>query len=503
MTSEELANLQFHTEHLALALIRETSPDGVIRTRLPDGSFGPDVPATHHLLEVLAALDGKVFSDGIATGTHWLMDPRNGIAGQPFALDSFALSAERTAASEALLRSGIADRQLPDGSIPVFCAYLPGGDYFSTLWSLKVLGRYSAVAFATEIEMALNYLEQRRTVGLTSRSQLGFFGLLLAQHRPERRELLRAIAEELQASLALPTEDEQQLPMIERLFLIEDLLAIDDAIGGLGAEIDRCLADVFELQGAPKGIPAPLLRTRQAYGDSLFIETLARGVMVGILRLRKAGTGTLALMVNRLVHSDYRETRYKALQSSAALREFLERYGHIHAAFQPYNSKLEEALDQHPFSRSIFLMMPFDSDLGYRKLTEVIKAACEARGYRAVRVDDPDRRFEATLWDNLIVNMLSCRFGIAIYISEPAPRIPGQEEKLFHNPNVALEFGFFKSRGQEVLLLKDKESKLPTDLQGFLWEEFSIKNPDTSVPEPLARWLDGLDRQLAAEAADG
>src|SRR6202008_3627933 len=108
-----------------------------------------------------------------------------------------------------------------------------------------------------------------------------------------------------------------------------------------------------------------------------------------------------------LVHSDYRNVRYQLLQTSAGLREFLERYGSIHGAFAHYNDRLEQAWEQQPFDKTFFLMMPFRPDVRYRSLTSVIKNVCENAGFKAIRVDDPDRRFAETLWDNLIVNMLS------------------------------------------------------------------------------------------------
>src|ERR1700741_3260751 len=165
MSSLQLQNLRTITEQLSLALIREANSDGVIRTPNADGTVGVDIPATHHLVEVLERLDRDIFWDGIEAGVYWLANADKGVSDHPFALDSLAILVHGQADHEALFRSAVADRQLKDGSIPVFTAYLPGGDYFSTLWATKVLSRYSPQAFASEIDRALNYLISRREIG--------------------------------------------------------------------------------------------------------------------------------------------------------------------------------------------------------------------------------------------------------------------------------------------------------------------------------------------------
>lgn len=499
MRADQLERLRTHSEQLALSLIREANPDGVIRTPNSDGTAGPDVPATHHLIEVMAALDAEVFADGMSAAVRWLMTPENGVADHPFALDSFALVGPPSAEQHAALQLGIARHQLKDGSIPVFTAHLPGGDYFSTLWSVKVLMRCPGDAFASEISRALDYLKLRRDVGCTKASQLGFLGLLLAKLQPGETASLHEVAQRLLKFL--DSEGDAGVALLtDRLFLLEDLLAIDRVIGGLSEEIDRHLIGIYLLDEEATAIPEPIDRTRSTYSASLFLETIARCAIVGIQRCELNGDGDIALSVNRLIHSDYRNTRYKALQTSAGLRAFLERYGAIHEAFVGYNEKLEQAWVAHAFNKTIFLMMPFRADIRFRKLTEVIKLACKKHGYAAIRVDDVLRRFSDKLWDNLIINMLASKYAIAVHVSEPVvDRLKSDEMRLFANPNVALEFGFFKSRGQEVLILKDKSSTLPSDLQGHLWSEFDIDNPDTTVPHQVEMWLERIKESSSAE----
>ena len=56
-----------------------------------------------------------------------------------------------------------------------------------------------------------------------------------------------------------------------------------------------------------------------------------------------------------------------------------------------------------------------------------------------------------------------------------------------------------KSRGKRVLVLKDNKSITPSDLQGFVWKPFDIKNPDETVPPVLTDWLNGLKNENEGE----
>ena len=501
MNDEQIDRLVTHATQLALALVRETGRDGVIRTALPDGTVSVDLPATHHLIEVLATLDARIFGDCIISALRYMMEPSNLVSAHPFTMDSYALVCQRSDESSQLFREAIASHQLPDGAIPVFTAYLGGGDYFSTLWGVRILARYSREIFQPEIRRALGYLKERREIGSRRVTQLGYLGFLLADLDKDDLGTLG----EIRDRLVKCAEDGQAwngMKLIERLFILEDLLEIAEILPSdeIDVLLNREIAFLFQLDEEVLQLPKPLADARDECSDSLFLECLARATILAIKYLEGQGVTELGYAVNGLVHSDYRSTRYTALQTRTDLEALWEIYGPMHQGFSAYHEKLERAGKSSPLGRSIFLMMPFLETLEYRRLTEVIRAECAKRGLLAVRVDDPGRRFADGLWENLVINMLSCKYAIAIYVSEQVVDVTSRDApKFFHNPNVALEFGFFKSRGQEVLILKDKRSTLPTDLQGFLWSEFDIKNPDTTVPPHLSVWLD----HVVAGTAEG
>jgi predicted nucleotide-binding protein len=145
-------------------------------------------------------------------------------------------------------------------------------------------------------------------------------------------------------------------------------------------------------------------------------------------------------------------------------------------------------------------MMPFKNSLTYRSVAMAIREACEGKGFKAIRVDDHDRQFRDQLWDNLVVNMLSCKYAVAVYVSEQVvDRLDDNEPKMFPNPNVALEYGFFRSRGQAICLLKDKKSPIPSDLQGFLWNEFDIEDPKDDVITAVNLFLEKVSKEKHGE----
>lgn len=495
MNKGEIENLRSHTEQICLALIREANPDGIIRTENSDGTTSSDIPASFHLAEVLSHLSSEIFFAGVVSVGDWLMNPANGFSQHPFALNAMVLTKKKANFIQEALEKSILTKQLKDGSIPVFNSYLPGGDFFSTLWAIKILSTYSTSIFEREINLALDYLIKRKDIGYTKSSQVGFLGLLLSKIKPEDVQTIEEIGKFLVTELNKAFDDDSLL-LVDRLFILEDLLFIDSGAKKYQDIIDDNMSRIFSLSETATQLPTIIQTTRDKYSESLFLETLARCAIIGILKCQAEGINDIAYTVNQYIHNDYRDLRYKALRTTASLRAFLEKYGTIHEAFSSYNDRLELAWKLSDFDKTIFLMMPFQSDNNYRTLTATIKQICLKKNFSAIRIDDKDRQFSDRLWDNLVINMLSSKYAIAIYVSEPIVDIltKKDEVKFFANPNVALEFGFLKSRGQNILLLKDKNSPLPSDLQGFLWKEFDIKNPDTTIPKHIETWLETITK---------
>ena len=52
------------------------------------------------------------------------------------------------------------------------------------------------------------------------------------------------------------------------------------------------------------------------------------------------------------------------------------------------------------------------------KITDTIKKTLEEHGLCGWRADDPGRTLMEDIWDNIVVNMLSCKYGIAVFVDK-------------------------------------------------------------------------------------
>ncbi len=218
---------------------------------------------------------------------------------------------------------------------------------------------------------------------------------------------------------------------------------------------------------------------------------LLKAGVVAAKYLRAIDCPVPTIELNSHLHETYRQIKYLGIRTDRELKRYKTQYGSIEAEFSRYEGALKTMWQQSEaeYDTSVFLMMPFKSDMEYRVLTEEIKRVCKDNGFTAFRVDDPFRSPFDGLWDNIVANMLSCRYGISVYVSEKVHDSIEDEPRFFHNPNVAIEYGFMKSRGKRVLILKDRKSKTPSDIQGFVWRPFELKNPDKTVAPVLGPWL--------------
>jgi hypothetical protein len=501
----QLERLASHVAQITHALMDQVDRDGIIRTFIGENETTPDIVASHHLVELLLVIDKRgLFRPTIKSIIQWMNDPKHQAMDSPFFLDCLSQEASVNKENTQLFRREILNTRLPDGGFEKYTGHIRSGDYFSTLWCTKILLNYSKDEFQNEIESALSYLISRRKVAVKQINHLGFLGLLLLRYDHQRYfEVCRKIFEFIKNKIS--TEglfQSDNFLLTEKLFVIEDVLEwikVSEDAEAKTLVIDS-LSSIFNLEQAAEAIPSTFKSVEDKYVQSLFYQTLARGCIVGyklcsLLEYQE----NIADEVNRLFQTNYRQHKYVALTAQNELKRFYEIYGKIHENFKVYDEILEKVWQQSPREKTIFLMMPFKNDIRYRELTKHIKSVCKDFGFKAIRVDDEDRQFRSTLWENLIVNMLSAKYAISIYVDDADPMlvqsVNQDKTKYFLNPNVALEFGWFTSRGQEILLLKDKESNIPSDLHGFIEERFDINNPEETVVEPLRKWLKKLQRQ--------
>jgi hypothetical protein len=114
-----------------------------------------------------------------------------------------------------------------------------------------------------------------------------------------------------------------------------------------------------------------------------------------------------------------------------------------------------------------------------------VKDELDRHGLVARRADKKVYATSKRLWDNLCIYMLGCRYGVAILEDHVGDEL---------NPNVALEYGFMKGLGREVVLLKERRFKhLRADLVGTIPKEFDIGADHAldrrSIQDAVSNWL--------------
>jgi hypothetical protein len=124
--------------------------------------------------------------------------------------------------------------------------------------------------------------------------------------------------------------------------------------------------------------------------------------------------------------------------------------------------------------------MRFAAAKPFSRIVDVIKQTGEKHGITLVRADENE--FHSDLWGNVRTHLHGCGFGVAVY-----ERIESDEP----NANVGLEVGYLMAMNKPVLLLKDKTVEaLQADLAGKLYKPFDPHDPEGSIPEQMAKWLE-------------
>ena len=154
-----------------------------------------------------------------------------------------------------------------------------------------------------------------------------------------------------------------------------------------------------------------------------------------------------------------------------------------HLRHQPELTPFHAVAD---FEASIFVMTKFpDPNLNAAadvELAAVIQAVCQAVqacGFRARLASD--RRFHPMLWDNVELYLLGCRRGIAIVEDRYFPEL---------NPNVAMEWGWMRGMGRDVLyLVENGFNRGRADWGGLIEQRFDWANPAPEITAGVRAWL--------------
>lgn len=141
------------------------------------------------------------------------------------------------------------------------------------------------------------------------------------------------------------------------------------------------------------------------------------------------------------------------------------------------------------FDKSVFVMtkfpdpkIPTSADVQLTSVIEAVRDAVTASGYVARLASDA--QYHGILWDNVELYLLGCRRGIAIVEDKYLPEL---------NPNVAMEWGWMRGMGRNVLYLVEKAfKKQRADWGGLIESQFDWANPGPDIKKAVETWLKAL-----------
>src|SRR4029453_13123531 len=119
------------------------------------------------------------------------------------------------------------------------------------------------------------------------------------------------------------------------------------------------------------------------------------------------------------------------------------------------------------------------NDAALEAVVKAVRDAVQGCGYSA-RVAS-DVRYHPILWDNVELYLLGCSRGIAIVEDKYLPEL---------NPNVAMEWGWMRGMGRDVLYLVEKNfQRKRADWGGLIEARFDWANPDADIQKAISGWL--------------
>lgn len=139
------------------------------------------------------------------------------------------------------------------------------------------------------------------------------------------------------------------------------------------------------------------------------------------------------------------------------------------------------------FEKCVFIMTKFPEgtttvDAQLRAVIDTVQAAVTEAGY-VPRIASEQPPFHNLLWDNVELYLLGSSRGIAILESKYKPEL---------NPNVAMEWGWMRGMGRQILPLVEKDFAYQrADWGGLIESRFEWDSPDVSVRTAVKAWLAG------------
>ena len=220
------------------------------------------------------------------------------------------------------------------------------------------------------------------------------------------------------------------------------------------------------------------------------LENALTALRLDIVKLAQLERDRLDLLNSPLnpAMKDERDQDFKSdierqrLRLMKVLREVVE--------FPPQHLRHEQVLPTFhgvsTFDKSVFVMTKFPdpkssapADAQLNAVIQEVRNAVSGCGHVA-RVAS-DFQYHPILWDNVELYLLGCRRGIAIVEDKYLPEL---------NPNVAMEWGWMRGMGRNVLYLVEKDfKKQRADWGGLIERSFDWANPQPDIKAGVEAWL--------------
>ena len=186
----------------------------------------------------------------------------------------------------------------------------------------------------------------------------------------------------------------------------------------------------------------------------------------------------------------FRDERDAALlqQLESVRREQRLRLGDL-VRYPPFHDRHFSKLPQfngvaQPFEKSVFIMTKFPEgasqlDTELETVIGTVRAAITECGHVPRLASDV--QFHPLLWDNVELYLLGSSRAVAILESRYKPEL---------NPNVAMEWGWMRGMGREILPLVEKDfDYIRADWGGLIDHRFEWDDPGQSVRDAVKAWL--------------
>ncbi len=181
--------------------------------------------------------------------------------------------------------------------------------------------------------------------------------------------------------------------------------------------------------------------------------------------------------------SQYEMTINSTLESiEEKLRELVKYPPHHLKHFDKLHEFYKD--DKTNYNKCVFIMTKYceNNSRKDKELQKIIDTVCQIITDIGYIPKLPNRyNYHSSIWDNTEICMLGSSKGVAIVEDKYKPEL---------NPNVAMEWGWMKGMGRNILFLMEKSFKhLRADWEGMRRETFSWDNPEAGIRNAIVNWL--------------